>query len=204
MVAAPGIPEFRVPHGPRAGWESIDPLPPFRRVDGSAVEQATVLRVWQDGEALHARFDCVDSDVWATHTERNAPLWEEEVVELFLAPGAADPIHYAEIEVNPLGAVFDALVHSPHGDRRGMTVDRAWDCHGLVAGAEPSAGGWRAWLSIPWDALASLGPRADVWRANFYRIERPRGGRAEFSCWSPTHTDPPDFHRPARFGRLLL
>jgi hypothetical protein len=49
---------------------------------------------------------------------------------------------------------------------------------------------------------ASPPPRR--WRANFYRIERPRGGRPELSCWSPTFTDPPDFHRPERFGVLEL
>jgi Carbohydrate-binding family 9 len=190
-----------------ASWRAIPTLPPLERADGSGpADHATRVRVCQDGTALFARFDCTDPDVWATHTARDAALWEEEVVELFLAPGPADPRLYAEIEVNPLGTVFDALVRNPHGDRRDMEVDARWDCPDLVAGAtiDRRASGWSAWLEIPWRALACLGPQDGVWRANFYRIERPRGGRAEFSCWSPTDTEPPDFHRPARFGRLVL
>jgi hypothetical protein len=58
-------------------------------------------------------------------------------------------------------------------------------------------------MVIPWrDVHDGETPR--IWRANFFRIERPRGGDHEFSCWSPTFTDPPDFHRPGFFGRLIL
>jgi hypothetical protein len=40
------------------------------------------------------------------------------------------------------------------------------------------------------------------WRANFYRIDR--GERDEYSAWSPTHGDPPDFHVAERFGVLRI
>ena len=203
------VPRARLAAGPAdpASWDAIPTLAPFRRADGSApAEHATRVRLCQDGVALHVRFDCVDRDAWATHTRRDAPLWEEEVVEVFLAPGPEDPRSYFELEVNPLGALFDALVRNPHGDRRGMEVDTAWDCPGLLAGARIDRAGesWSAWLTVPWASLAPDDALPSVWRANFYRIERPRGGRAEFSCWSPTATEPADFHRPARFGRLVL
>ena len=65
-------------------------------------------------------------------------------------------------------------------------------------------------MSIPWADLVPAGDlvQADsppgIWRANFYRIERPRDGAPEFSGWSPPLTSPPDFHKPARFGFLEL
>ena len=208
------VPTCRVPHARPAGeltdaasWRAIPELPPFRLASArGAAKDATRARLCHDGTALHVRFDCVDRDVWATHTRRDASLWDEEVVELFLAPSADTPETYFEIEVNPLGTVFDAIVHNPHGDRCGMEVDTGWDCPGLVAGAaiDRGAGGWSAWLSIPWSSLVGARPVPTVWRANLCRIERPRGEPAEFSCWSPTETDPADFHRPARFGRLEL
>jgi hypothetical protein len=150
------------------------------------------------------RFECDDRDIWATHSRRDAPLWEEEVVELFVAPGEGDPTEYVEIEVNPLGAIFDARVTNPEGRRDSMRVDAAWNAAGLVAVvARPSPGTWTAELEIPWiDLCGGALPR--VWRANFFRIERPRDGDHEFSCWSPTLADPPDFHKPAFFGRLVL
>jgi hypothetical protein len=63
---------------------------------------------------------------------------------------------------------------------------------------------WWAEISIPWRGLVPSGEIPRIWRANFYRIERPRGGEAEFSAWSPTMARPADFHKPAYFGRLEL
>ena len=196
------IPEILVPRG--ASWASVPAVPLRRSSDGAPPEQATALRVARDDHALLLRFECDDRDIWATHTRRDAPLWEEEAVEAFLAPGSDDPKEYVEIEVNPLGAVFDARVHSPEGRRESMRVDAAWNAAGLVATVDrPAAGLWCVELTIPWRELCA-GPPPRIWRANFFRIERPRGGPHEFSSWSPTFADPPDFHRPACFGRLIL
>jgi len=187
-----------------AAWSCIPALALRRAQDGADPLQATAVRVAHDGDALLVRFDCSDRDIWATHTRRDAPLWEEEAVELFMAPGEGDPAEYVEIEVNPLGAVFDARVSNPRGRRDSMRVDARWNAAGLVAAVDrPSPGAWRAQIVIPWVDVCP-GPPPPVWRANFFRIERPRGGVHEFSCWSPTLVDPPDFHKPAFFGRLVL
>jgi hypothetical protein len=99
--------------------------------------------------------------------------------------------------------VFDARVSNPDSRRDTMTVDLSWDPPGLSARVGRAAPrGWTAEISIPWGEVAE-GVPGGLWRANFFRIERPRGAAAEFTCWSPTHADPPDFHRPACFGRLL-
>lgn len=162
------------------------------------------------GDALVVRFVCVDPEPWATLAERDAPLWREEVVELFVAPGAATPKRYFELEVNPLGAIFDAVVDSPLGDRRGMTVDVAWNCPGLEASAaiDRAAGLWRAEMVVPWAAIGDGSEAIEPWRLNLLRVERPRppddaaAGAAEFSAWSPTFVEPADFHRPKNFASL--
>ena len=181
-------------------WEEIAPLSPLVLADGGgAPEQATTVRLCWDEEALHVRFDCEDRDAWGTYRQRDEPIWQEEVVEVFLAPGEEDPIDYVEIEVSPLGVLFDARIHNPTSLRADMTADVAWDCPGLrwQAGRGKARQDWWAELSIP------LEP-GRIWRANFYRVERPRDGAAEYSCWSPTLTDPADFHKPVRFGVLEL
>ncbi len=166
------------------------------------------MRVCQDEEALHVRFDCEDRDAWGTFRKRDEPLWQEEVVEVFLAPGEDDPVRYAEFEVSPLGVVFDAWVHNPTSIRKDMTADVAWDCPGLrwAAGRGDHLEDWWAELAIPWQGVATERPR--LWRANFYRIDRPRDGGyivdTEFSAWSPTLARPADFHKPGRFGVLQL
>ena len=196
--------------------------------DGSAVAtQQTVVRVARDARALYVRFECADRDAWGTYRSRNDPIYREEAVEVFLAPGEATPRRYWELEVSPLGVLFAARVHNPTGRRADLVADTAWACRGLewTAGAAAAAGhgqDWWAALAIPWAELADGGETAggpaladlpagcrggqlpSRWRANFYRIERPRDGEAELSCWSPTFTAPPDFHRPERFGVLEL
>jgi len=197
-------------------WAGVPSLPPLLLVDGSGPAlQPTVVRLAWDPETLHVRFDCADRDAWGTFTRRDDPLYEEEAVEVFLSPGAGDPARYFEFEVSPKGTLFDAVIENPDGDRATMRTDPSWDCPGLRWEAGPGTGAqgaqaaqdWWATLAIPWRALLPEGtpatePLPHTWRANFYRIERPRYGAPEFSAWSPTLTTPADFHKPLRFGLL--
>ena len=206
-------PEAVVPRVERAGargtlddvsWSRVPAVALRRAQDGADPLQATAVRIAHDALALLLCFDCHDRDIWATHVRRDAPRWEEEVVELFVAPGEDDPSDYVEIEVNPLGAIFEARVTNPQGRRDSMRVNTTWNAAGLVAEvSRPTPRSWRAEIVVPWSDLCE-GEPPRVWRANFFRIERPRDGDPEFSCWSPTLTDPPDFHKPAFFGRLVL
>mgnify|MGYP003412305285 FL=1 len=97
-------------------------LAPFIRADGrSPVRGQTRVELAGDEERFSVHFHCSDDDAWGTYTERDAPLWQQEVVELFLAAGEAVPARYFEFEVSPAGVLFDALVGNPHGDRIGLT-----------------------------------------------------------------------------------
>lgn len=177
----------------------IPPLRLRRAVDGGPPALPTSVRVGTRGGALLVRFDGRDRGVVATRTKRDDALWEEDVFEVFLCPGES-PLVYYEIEVNPLGALFDARVESPDGRRETMRVDVSWNCPGLSARVRRREERWSALLRIP---LAPMSPDpASVWRANFFRVDR--GPRDEFSAWSPAFVDPPDFHRPDRFGWLEL
>ncbi len=152
------------------------------------------------GGALLVRFDGRDRGVVATLTERDGPLWKEDVFEVFLSPEGSPGVYY-EFEVNPLGALFDARIESPEGRRETMRADVSWNCPGFAARVGSREGHWWARFRIP---LAPLCPPegAAGWRANFYRIDR--GEPDEYSAWSPTFAEPPDFHRPDRFGWLRL
>jgi hypothetical protein len=160
------------------------------------------VRVGLRGRTLLVRFDGRDDGVVATRTKRDEPLWREDVFEVFLAPRNPPALYY-EFEVNPLGALFDARVESPELSRATMRVDPAWDCPGLEARVTRRPERWSALLQIPLEALVGEGEALpSSWRANFYRIDR--GAPDEYSAWSPTLTDPPDFHVPEKFGVLRL
>jgi len=148
---------------------------------------------------LLVRFDGRDREVVATLTRRDDPLWKEDVFEVFLSPEGAPPVYY-EFEVNPLGTLFDARVESLEGRRDTMRVDVGWNCPGFSASVRRREGRWSAFLTIPLAPMAA--GDATAWRANFYRIDR--GEIDEYSAWSPTGADPPDFHVPERFGSLTF
>jgi len=197
-VDALGFPET-------ASWSGATALAPLRRSqDGAAPRRSTTVRVGLTTEALHVRFDCLGPRRQCRHVTRDAPLWEEDVVEVFLAGGPGVPIRYAEIEVNPAGALFDAMIDNPDGHRGTMRADPGWDAPGLRARVSAdSARGWTVELQVPWGAIGAGPGGFEALRANFYRIDRPADGDPEFTAWSPTLVDPPDFHKPDRFGLLL-
>ncbi len=165
---------------------------------GGQPRLSTAVRVGLRDGALLVRFDARDDGVVATLTQRDAPLWKEDVVEVFLSP-LDPPRTYYEFEVNPLGTLFDARVESPALSRSTMRVEPDWTCPGFSARVRRGPRRWSAYLRIP---LAPMAPAQlpSFWRANFYRVDR--GTPNEFSAWSPTFADPPDFHRPERFGSL--
>ncbi|MDQ7027581.1 MAG: carbohydrate-binding family 9-like protein [Anaerolineae bacterium] len=188
-------------------WEKIPTLSPFMLADNSQLaSQQTVTRVCCDQQALYLRFDCQDTDIWGTFTERDEPIYDEEAVELFLGHGEANPVRYYEFEVSPNGVLFDAQIVNPSSNREDIELITAWDCPDIqwYAKRDDANNHWTATLIIPWVAVAPSDALPKVWRANFYRIERPRDAPAEFSCWSPTMTVPIDFHKPAYFGILRL
>jgi len=180
-------------------------LEPLRdAIDAGTPELATEVSLTDDGERLSVRFRAHDPAPWATLRERDADLWTEEVVELFIAPGRSTPKHYFEIEVNPLGTIFDARIESPHGDRSGMRIDRNWSCEALEVDSrfDSERGVWQTTMALPWRALAADSDER-FWRLNLFRIDRPAGRPTAFSAWSPTLVSPADFHRPERFGFLV-
>ena len=182
---------------------------PLVLADGSGLPRhPTAVRMTHENSVLHVRFDCDDPDPWSTFERRDDPLWEQEAVEVFLGCGPGTPVRYVEFEVSPNGVLFDAVVDNPGGDRATMRVDPRWDCPDLEFRAGHRPDGWWAELAIPLTpVLTALGNSElpEVWRANLYRIDRPRdGGTDEFSAWSPTGIHPPDFHVPSRFGVVRL
>ncbi len=195
------------------GWRGIPPLSPLIHAhNGERPVEATEVRACWDAECLYVSFSCKDADIWGNFEHRDDPLYDEEVVELFVCP-TGDLRHYFELELSPLNVLFDARVFNPDGDRRTMLVDRSWNAEGIrtavrVAGTVNDRRshdlGWIAEIALPFRDLGLDGPPAPgtVWRANFYRIER--GAVTEFTAWSPTYKDPPDFHVPSAFGELVF
>lgn len=211
MISAMTVPVLVVP---RADFSIEDPwgIPSDctpvslrRATDGSGPRLATSVVAYHDGDFLTIVFKGDDDDVVATYLGHDEPVWQEDVVEVFLAPNGLTP--YFEIEINPLGTIFDARIDSPDGIRTTMTTDLAWTCNGLFAALRRDDG--REFHVVIRLAFGSLGTRpesGDEWRANFFRIDRGADrsveNRDDFSAWQPTLKSPADFHVAAAFGAL--
>ena len=157
--------------------------------------QATGVRAGWTAVELRVLFHCEDAHIFATLTQRDAPLWKEEVVEVFFDP-VGDLAAYFEIEVNPLNAVLDLVLRR---NRSGYVSDVAWNCDGLRTAVQRTDVAWTVELAIPFGSLVAEPPQVgSQWRANFLRIDRPPGVPRELSAWSPTGR--PLFHVPERFG----
>lgn len=179
-------------------WCGIPPVHFSDTITGALPRQGTEVRCAWNANEWRILFHATDSDAWATMTERDGSLYEEETVEVFFDP-VGDLESYFEIEVNPLGAVLDLVFRK---SRSGYKSDRAWDCDGLRTYLRKYAGSWTVELAIPFASVTITTPLPGTrWRANFCRIDRPsRDGSIprELTAWSPPMRA--NFHTPERFG----
>lgn len=178
-------------------WSGVESVPLRDVVTGKPPEQGTTVSIGYDGIQLAVLFVAEDTHPVATLREHDAPLYTEEVVELFIDP-VGDLQSYFEIEVNPLNTTLDLVVRR---NRSGLLKDLAWECVGLQTAVRLDRGKWITELRIPLDSIAPDPVRAGTqWRVNFCRIDRPAGRERELSAWSQTGR--PNFHTPERFGVL--
>ena len=178
--------------------------------------------LWDD-VALYIAAEMEEPDIWATLTERDSVIFQDNDFEVFLDPDG-DAKSYFELEVNALNTVWDLYLSVPYRD--GGQADNAWRIEGLrtavgIRGSlnEPSTvdEGWCVEIAIPWAALADRAGKpcppttGDVWRINFSRVEwqvRIADGRYEKVpglpednwVWSPQGVV--DMHQPEMWGFL--
>jgi hypothetical protein len=193
-------------------WKSAAETASFRHtMTGAETRVSARARMAWDDEFLYFAVEVLDGDLRTPFTERDDPLWEADVVELFLDPSGRG-VDYLELQVSPRGVVFDThyarrRVPAPIGNADfDSKIEAAVSLRGTLDDSLDDVG-YTVEARVPFEALASRSPRAkapsrgDTWRANFYVIDIGRG-RTSAAAWSPPLV--PDFHYPPRFGRLVF
>lgn len=188
--------------------EGCQPASLVRATDGAPPFLATSITAFYDASFLYVIFRFEDDEVHATYLNHDDPLYEEDVLEVFLSP--VQPATYYEIEVNPLGATFDARIESPTGTRASMQADLEWEATGLWTANRKARDEGRGMfltetlIAIPFGSMGHDAPApGSSWRGNFFRIDRSSRGD-EFQAWCPTMKNPADFHVVSAFGTLLF
>ncbi|NOV01205.1 carbohydrate-binding family 9-like protein [Paenibacillus planticolens] len=209
-------------------WEEMAAGTLVEVVTGGKPRLETRFRACWTEDVLHVRFECEDDHVVATMERRDDPIYEEDVVEVFLDPIGTGRIYY-EFELSPKGVEFDALIrNSLDGNKE---VDVAWDAKGLTTSVADGEAGWKHYeLRIPFaDLLAEGGEERELgrerelelgrmqelerermrvprhgaeWGWNLYRIDDDMAGNRHYWAWSPTGKV--NFHIPQRFGTLVF
>ena len=172
---------------------------------------ATRARMLWDWEYLYFAAELEDSDLVATVTAHDGPLWEADVFELFFRPNLERPAYY-EFEVNPLNTGFDAFFPTAkawlEGRRwhtnRPFHLETAVRVDGTIGRADDRDRGWTVEGRLPWRDFLSTGGRpepGDIWRFSLCRIDHRSGDRVgELSATAALRE--PSFHRTDDYASL--
>ncbi len=199
---------------PRLDGQLDDPVWSFAETTRALVDtrsgeraafRAFAKLLW-DRRYLYVGVDVEDDLLLANMTEHDEHLWEQDCVELMIAPGRSGR-RYFEIQVSPRGVVFDARYDSRRSPKPFGRVD--WSSRARAGASirgtlddDVGDAGYSVEIAIPWQAF-SVSPPAigDTWRANVYVMDSNRDGQRA-AAWSPPKVA--DFHVPGRFGILAF
>jgi hypothetical protein len=191
-------------------WKRAPSTGPFvRSMDGGPTKYRTEAKILWDDKNLYVAFMCQDEDVWTSYTHHDDPLYNQEVVEMFI-DADGDGRTYNELEISPANVTFDAYFVERRKDLdKAITWESGMKTAVVVDGTlnNPSDRdkGWTVEAAIPIANLAAVPhvpPRpGDEWRINLYRLDWYNDRKVnEGSAFSPLFVG--DFHALQRFGWL--
>jgi uncharacterized protein (DUF362 family) len=169
---------------------------------GSPTAIVTQARFLRSPRALYALWQLSGAGL---HADRSRPtdvprpkLYDEDCVELFLAPDPSQPRRYYETEIGPYGHFLDVRV-----DLAAHVSDTSWSSGARIATTQDPAAHTaviEAEITAP-AIVEALAPGARLPLA-LYRTEgvAPRS----YLAWSPPRTPKPNFHVPEAFGVLVV
>ncbi len=197
-------------------WQDADTTSHFVILGTTNTKPATITwaKLLWDDTYLYVGMYCQDKNIWATLTTRDAPLYTEDVVEVYLDPDG-DGLNYIELEVNPLNTIMDLWMDKPWSDGGVGTfswnfsnIHTAVQVNGTIADSTDVDSCWTCEMALPFSEMQFLAPSMhyppinnDLWRANLYRFDRgtPAVTAHEETGWSQTGGGQ---HVPDEFGIL--
>ena len=123
----------------------------------------TKAKIMWDDNYLYIGAELEEPNVWAKITEHDAVIYHDPDFEIFIDPDN-DGQNYFEIEVNPLGTLFELFVQKPYRAETRAFVTFSWDCPGLkidthvygtINDSRDTDKGWSVEAAIPRKAIAA-------------------------------------------------
>ena len=205
-------------------WQPVPWTENFADIEGAAKPSPrfrTRAKMLWDDEYFYVAAELEEPQVWATLTEHDAVIFNDNDFEVFIDPDG-DSHEYYEFEINALNTGWDLRLKKPYKD--GGPALNEWEIPGLktavhINGTLNQPGdtdiGWTVEIAFPWKALAEFAGRpvppaeGEQWRINFSRVEwltdlvqgkyRKQPDKKEDNwVWSPQGII--DMHRPEKWG----
>lgn len=185
---------------------------------GAAPNLNTKVHVFRTEDALYIGAMLPDENVWSELKDRDSNTWTEEVFEVYIDKDR-DGKDYMELQINPLGTIFDAHFAQRLGRGKGSRdeqINRAksWNMQGLetaihvdgtVNDKSDKDKSWSVEIKLPFEGIPGVDrePKdGESWAANFYRYDRPAKGDKRTYAYAWSKPNGGSFHQVERFGNL--
>ena len=178
-------------------WESAPWTEDFVDISNDVIPRfRTRAKMLWDDEFFYVGAEMEEPHVWATLTEHDSVIFQDNDFEVFIDPDGDGETYY-EFEINALNTTWDLFL--PKRYSQGGSAHNEWEIPGMrhavwVDGTlnDPSDEdlGWSVTLAFPWRSLVPLPPphlsgtshpekwrggspplTGDVWRVNFSRVD---------------------------------
>ncbi len=167
-------------------WQAIPWSEEFLDIEGPAAPPPflkTQVKMLWDKHYLYILARLEEPHLWATLTERESIIFQENDFEVFIDPDG-DTRHYYELEINARGTTWDLMLTRPYS-LMGKPIS-AWDIVGLQKGIHLAGTlndptdtdtAWMIELAFPFKILLENNPNrstplhGESWRINFSRVE---------------------------------
>lgn len=170
-------------------WHNVPWSENFVDIEGSlkpAPLYKTRMKMLWDNNFLYIVAEMEDPHVWATLTERESVIFNDNDFEIFIDPDG-DTHHYVEYEMNALNTQWDLMLLKPYRDalKQNVAIDN-WNFNGIksavyvdgtINNPNDTDKGWTIEIAIPLDALTELSATGKVpvqgeqYRIDFSRVE---------------------------------
>ncbi|OGV67643.1 MAG: hypothetical protein A3K19_14675 [Lentisphaerae bacterium RIFOXYB12_FULL_65_16] len=158
-----------------AAWQSLPEATGFHtlKTEGFAYRKPTSFRLGWADDALYLAVRCKEpfSRLITPLTSDLEPLWDDDSIEIFLAPPGAD---YVQLIANTAGARWNG--------KKAETADTAWN---WTAKAQISGDDWCLEVRIPFEVLGHTPNEGDTWKFSVARNVTCGPASERFSSWAP-------------------
>ena len=175
------------------------------------VEDKTAVEMSFESKGIKFNGFIGDANIQNSLSERDDLLYMESCFEIFLDP-YADGKNYYEIEINPIGTIFDYLLRDAIGPINADDNMVQWtipqenlevSVMGTMNDSSDTDKGWSFALFVPWSLLKE-GPIevGDCIAYNFMRIDADSGSQPKY--WVAKPTGNKLIHIPATWPQICF